>query len=129
MSFSMDEHLRVRLNRGQREGLDRLIAQRGRNETVSDLVREIISTALGVPEGATHSAFSPEVQKILENLSLETNRTPDHVTADCISGIWGLVESGRSPLIVEEVKLRRRYRTESTSPVVVTSREMIPRTP
>jgi hypothetical protein len=128
MNSSMDEHLRVRLSRGQREGLERLIIQRGRNETVSDLVRELISTALGVPEGTAHSAFNQDVQQILENLSRETNRPPDQVTADCISGVWGLVESERSPLIVEEVKLRRRYRSESSSPILAAARELTPRT-
>jgi hypothetical protein len=124
---SMDEHLRVRLTREQREGLERLIIQRGGNESLSDLVREIISTAIGVPAGGTNSVFTEEIQKTVEKLSSEINRPPDQVTADCIAGIWGLIENERSPLIVEEVKLRRRYRAEPMPPVVLPrGRERIP---
>jgi hypothetical protein len=115
----MDEHLRVRLTREQREGLERLIIQRGGNESLSDVVREIISSAIGVPAGGTNSVYTEEIQKIVERLSLEINRPPDQVTADCIAGIWGLIENERSPLIVEEVKLRRRYRAEPTPAVLL----------
>jgi hypothetical protein len=123
----MVENLRVRLTRAQREGLERLIVQRRKNESLSDLVREIISAAIGMPQGGPNSIFTEEVQNILERLSTETNRPPDQVTADCIAGIWGIVENQRPPLIVEEVKLRRRYRAEHTSPAFLRAgREMIP---
>ena len=64
--------------------------------------------------GGKVPSLKNDIQQKVDKLCAETERPADQVISDCISGIWDLIETGNSPLVVEEIKLRRRYRNEST---------------
>ncbi len=66
--------------------------------------------------GGKVPSLKNDVQQKVDELCAETERPAHQVISDCISGIWDLIETGNSPLIVEEIKLRRRYRNEGTEP-------------
>ena len=78
--------LRVRLEDGQRERLLEIAYARGKGERLSDIVRYAIG-----------------------ELADELNRSQSQVLEACVEGIQEFLESKRTPLIISEVHLRRKY--------------------
>jgi predicted transcriptional regulator len=105
-------HLRVRLDDNLRKKLLEVSSQRGKGETLSDMVRQAIAAYLaptsGVPEkvnvGLDEATFA-NVQKLAEQL----DRQPVQVVEDCIQGIVDIFETGEPSLIILELQLRRKY--------------------
>jgi hypothetical protein len=96
---SKSYQLRVRVTAEERDLLKHLRIERGRGETVSDLVREAISGLVKAsPEGKFNS-LSPKVQHQLERLAVLLKREPLQV-----------------PLIVMETHLHLKYRNRDERP-------------
>jgi Arc/MetJ-type ribon-helix-helix transcriptional regulator len=104
------EHLRVRLSSEQRSELEATIQSRGQGETLSDIVREAITFFLA--QGDTQGLHLDEAcRAMLEELAREVDRSPQRVAEDCVGGIYNYLRDELPPLIVEEIKLRRRYQS------------------
>lgn len=105
------DQLRVRLTREERTALEKLIVKRGRNETISDVIREALSWCLHPGLNKEPCYISPELHKRVQTLSKSLNRDPNQVFEDCVQGILDLIENPDQelPLVVMEVKLRRQY--------------------
>jgi hypothetical protein len=105
--------LRVRITTDERDHLDKMLVERGRSETISDLVREAIG--LLRPQGAgTPSALSPKLQDRVERLAVLLKRAPAQVEEACVEGILDLIEAKcEVPLIVMETRLHLKYHNRS----------------
>ncbi len=108
---SKSYQLRVRITADERDHLEKLRAQRGRGETISDIVREAISS-LGGSGGPTRgSLLSPKTQGQVERLAVLLRREPRQVEEACVEGILDLIETKcEVPLIVMETRLHLKYR-------------------
>ncbi len=113
MSRTKSEHLRVRLAPGQREGLERMLQHRDRGENLSDLVRCLIAEALRID--STSVTLTREAVDAARKLAAEADRSVGMVVEDCIIGLVELLESERPPLLLEEIRLRRKYRESARS--------------
>jgi hypothetical protein len=109
---SKSYQLRVRVTAEERDRLEKLRVERGRGETISDLVREAISLLVqGGPE-AGKSMLSPRMQHQVERLAVLLKREPRQVEEACVEGIIDLIElKCEVPLIVMETHLHLHYRT------------------
>ncbi len=108
---SKSYQLRVRVTPEERALLDKLCAERGHGETISDLVREAISLLIKKEEsekpGSLHSKTLPQVERLAQLLK----REPRQVEEACIEGILDLIEHKCDvPLIVMETQLHLKYR-------------------
>ena len=114
---SKSHQLRVRVTSEERDLLEKLRVQRGRGETISDLVREAISLLVKAgPEGKSH-ALSPPTQRQVERLAVLLKREPQQVEEACVEGILDLIESKcEVPLIVMETHLHLKYRGQDEKP-------------
>src|SRR5471032_2581986 len=104
---------RVRVTAEERDLLEKLRTERGRGETISDLVREAIS--LLVKPGATDGtgALSPAIRAQVEKLAVLLKREPQQVEEACVEGILDLIERKcEVPLIVMETHLHLQYRSK-----------------
>jgi predicted DNA-binding protein len=72
-------------------------------------VRKSIGLFLESPDEPS-LRLTPRALEILGKLAEESPRSLAQLIEECIEGIFTLVEDDRSPLIVEEIKLRRSYR-------------------
>ncbi len=104
--------LRVRITDEAKSKLEEITDQRGLGESISDLVRtginQIVSAPNGMPPLLTEGAW-----KSLCALSKETDRPVGQIIGECVEAIVEMVGGNdRTPLIVEEIKLRRRYSGE-----------------
>lgn len=106
---TQSDQLRVRLTPAERQSLERLVEQRTNGGTLSDVVREALAWCLH-PTSHQQPCFlsSPTMAKV-QRLAVGLNRSPDQVVEDCIQGVLDLIEDGRTPLIVQEVRLRQSY--------------------
>jgi hypothetical protein len=102
--------LRVRVTPEERDLLERLSAERGRGETISDLVREAISLLVkGRPDNPAHR-LEPRTQRQVERLADLLKREPQQVEQACVEGIIDLIEAKCDvPLIVMETRLYLKY--------------------
>jgi Arc/MetJ-type ribon-helix-helix transcriptional regulator len=101
--------LRVRVTPEERDLLEKLRAERGRGETISDLVREAISLLTKADGGSNR--LSPHLQRQVERLAVLLKREPMQVEEACVEGIIDLIESKcEVPLIVMETNLHLKYR-------------------
>jgi hypothetical protein len=110
---SKSHQLRVRVTAEERDLLEKLRTERGRGETISDLVREAIALLVkpGGGGGKT-SALGPGVQAQVERLAVLLKREPRQVEEACVEGILDLIERKcEVPLIVMETHLHLHYRT------------------
>jgi hypothetical protein len=114
---SKSYQLRVRVTAEERDLLKHLRIERGRGETVSDLVREAISGLVKAsPEGKFNS-LSPKVQHQLERLAVLLKREPLQVEEACVEGILDMIEMKcEVPLIVMETHLHLKYRNRDERP-------------
>jgi predicted transcriptional regulator len=107
--------LRVRVEDGQRERLLEIAGARGRGERLSDMVRQAITEFISPEPEETESGGSHVVnvtsqckRKVAE-LAEELNRSQSQVLEACVEGIQDILERKRTPLIIYEVHLRRKY--------------------
>jgi hypothetical protein len=112
---SKSYQLRVRITADERDHLERLRAQRGRGETISDLVREAIASLGGSVGGGggpiRGSLLSPKTQGQVDRLAVLLRREPRQVEEACVEGILDLIETKcEVPLIVMETRLHLKYR-------------------
>ncbi|HEY5769544.1 MAG TPA: hypothetical protein VIS71_06830 [Terrimicrobium sp.] len=109
--------LRVRLEDGQRERLLEVAATRGRGERLSDMVRQAISEFISPepldPRESYHVSVTSQCKRRVIVLAEELNRSQSQVLEACVEGIEDLLEGKRTPLIVYEVHLRRKYHKKS----------------
>lgn len=108
---SKSNQLRVRVTAEERDVLEKLRVDRGRGETISDLVREGISLLVrGGPAGRPGTLTSKTQQQV-ERLAVLLKREPQQVEEACIEGILDLIEMKcEVPLIVMETHLHLKYR-------------------
>jgi hypothetical protein len=102
--------LRVRISSEERNLLEKLREERGRGETISDLVREAISILTRLKAAGKGQALSPKNQRRVAALSVLLKREPEQVEDSCVEGILDLIESKcEVPLIVMETQLHLKY--------------------
>jgi hypothetical protein len=108
---SKSYQLRVRVTAEERERLEKLRLDRGRGETISDLVREAIALLLqGAPEGRP-DLLSPHTRSQVDRLAVLLKREPRQVEEACVEGILDLIEAKcEVPLIVMETHLHLKYK-------------------
>jgi predicted transcriptional regulator len=109
--------LRVRLEDGQRERLLEIASARGKGERLSDMVRQAISEFIS-PEpldlrGSHYVNVTSECKRTVIELAEELNRSQSQVLEACVEGIQDILERKRTPLIIYEVQLRRKYHKKS----------------
>jgi hypothetical protein len=108
---SKSYQLRVRVTAEERDRLEKLRLERGRGETISDLVREAISLLVQGGTDAGRSVLSPRTQRQVDQLAVLLKREPGQVEEACVEGIIDLIESKcEVPLIVMETHLHLKYR-------------------
>ncbi|HSI86806.1 MAG: hypothetical protein ACAI35_17415 [Candidatus Methylacidiphilales bacterium] len=107
--------LHVRLDAAQYEQLEKIAASRP-SSNLSDVVREALSLITNqVEQRAKPVVFSRETYEVLSNMASELNRSPSQVAEDCVSAVLDSFHHNRSPLIVEELKLRRQYTSQEAT--------------
>jgi len=110
---SKSYQLRVRVTAEERDRLEKLRTERGRGETISDLVREAIALLVNPGSGEKAGALSPGIQSQVERLADLLKREPRQVEEACVEGILDLIERKcEVPLIVMETHLHLKYRTK-----------------
>jgi predicted transcriptional regulator len=110
--------LRVRLEDGQRERLLEIASARGKGERLSDMVRQAISEFISPePLDVQESHYvnvTAQCKRTVIELAEELNRSQSQVVEACVEGIQDILERKRTPLIIYEVHLRRKYHKKST---------------
>jgi Arc/MetJ-type ribon-helix-helix transcriptional regulator len=102
--------LRVRVSNEERDQLEKLRSERGRGETISELVREAISLLTSQKAAGKASGLSPKNQRRVERLAVLLKREPEQVEDACVEGVLDLIESKcEVPLIVMETHLHLQY--------------------
>ncbi len=110
---SKSYQLRVRITADERDHLEQLRGERGRGETISDLVREAIAQ-LGRNGTPPSSVLSPKTQGQVDRLAVLLKREPAQVEEACVEGILDLIESKcEVPLLVMETRLHLKYRNRN----------------
>jgi predicted transcriptional regulator len=105
--------LRVRLEDGQRERLLEIACARGKGERLSDIVRQAIMEFISPEQpdagGSCFVNVTCQCKRRVAKLAQELNRSQSQVLEACVEGIHDILESERTPLIIYEVQLRRKY--------------------
>jgi hypothetical protein len=110
---SKSYQLRVRITADERDHLEKLRVERGRGETISDLVREAIAQ-LGRLATGPSGALSARTQGQVDRLAVLLKREPAQVEEACVEGILDLIESKcEVPLLVMETRLNLKYRNQN----------------
>ncbi len=110
---SKSYQLRVRITAEERDHLEKLRVERGRGETISDLVREAIRQ-LGAGGTGRPGALSPKTQGQVDRLAVLLKREPAQVEEACVEGILDLIEAKcEVPLVVMETRLHLKYRNRN----------------
>jgi len=105
--------LRVRVTAEERDMLERMRHERGRGETISDLVRHALAL-LAKGGSAESNGFSAQTHQRVEKLAVLLKREPRQVEEACIEGIMDLIEAKcEVPLIVMETHLHQKYRDKN----------------
>ena len=110
--------LRVRVEDGQRERLLEIACARGKGERLSDMVRQAIRDFITPAEPNANGSHivnvTSECQQKVSELAEELNRSQSQVLEACVEGIQDILERKRTPLIIYEVHLRRKYHKKSS---------------
>lgn len=105
--------LRVRVEDGQRERLLEIACARGKGERLSDMVRQAISEFISPEQpdsdGSQIVNVTSQCKQRVTELAEELNRSHSQVLEACVEGIQDILERKRTPLIIYEVHLRRKY--------------------
>jgi Arc/MetJ-type ribon-helix-helix transcriptional regulator len=105
--------LRVRITAEERDHLEKIRVERGRGETISDLVREAIRE-LGGSGAGRPGTLSPKTQGLVDRLAVLLKREPAQVEEACVEGILDLIEAKcEVPLLVMETRLHLKYRNRN----------------
>jgi hypothetical protein len=120
-----NDQLRVRMEDGQRERLLEIATARGKGETLSDIVRLALNEFIS-PESVnaqeTHFIkVTSTCKRRTADLARELNRSQTQVLEDCVDGIYDILENKQTPLIIFEVRLRRKYRQKESPETVLDS--------
>jgi len=108
---SKSYQLRVRITAEERDHLEKLRVERGRGETISDLVREAIAQLAGA---GRPGHLSPKTQGQVDRLAVLLKREPAQVEEACVEGILDLIEAKcEVPLLVMETRLHLKYRNRN----------------
>jgi hypothetical protein len=108
--------LRVRVTAEERDHLEKLRAERGRGETISDLVREAITLLVKSASGSSGSGVTAGTQRRIDRVAQLLQREPRQVEEACVEGIMDLIELKCDvPLIVMEARLHLQYRSRHES--------------
>jgi len=108
---SKSYQLRVRVTPDERDLLEKLRTDRGRGETISDLVREAIANLVKPGEELSGATLNPGLQAQVDRLADLLKREPQQVEESCVQGILDLIERKcEVPLIVMETHLHMNYR-------------------
>jgi len=108
---SKSYQLRVRVTPDERDLLEKLRTDRGRGETISDLVREAIANLVKPGTELSGATLSPGLQAQVDRLADLLKREPQQVEEACVQGILDLIERKcEVPLIVMETHLHLNYR-------------------
>ncbi len=108
---SKSYQLRVRVTPDERTLLEKLRTERGRGETISDLVREAIAMLVKPGSELSGATLSPGLQAQVDRLADLLKREPQQVEKACVQGILDLIERKcEVPLIVMETHLHLNYR-------------------
>ena len=111
---SKSYQLRVRITAEERDHLEKLRVDRGRGETVSDLVREAITQLGGNSSPAPSGVLTPKTQAQVDQLAVLLKREPRQVEEACVEGILDLIEQKcEVPLIVMETRLYLKYHSRN----------------
>jgi hypothetical protein len=111
---SKSYQLRVRVTAEERDHLEKLRVERGRGETISDLVREAISLLVKSASAPPPSGLTPKAQGRIERVAQLLQREPRQVEEACVEGIMDLIElKCEVPLIVMETRLHLQYRNRN----------------
>jgi Arc/MetJ-type ribon-helix-helix transcriptional regulator len=112
MRTTKSNQLRVRLSEEDREALEKLLIKRGRNETLSDLVREALQACAGADASRAPCYLSPDALKQVQAIAKVLNRNESAVLEECVLGIADLIngKGAQQPLIVQEYNLRKGYK-------------------
>jgi hypothetical protein len=109
---SKSYQLRVRVTAEERDHLEKLRAERGRGETISDLVREAIALLVKSASAPSANGLTLKAQGRIERVAKLLQREPRQVEEACVEGIMDLIElKCEVPLIVMETRLHLQYRT------------------
>ena len=108
---SKSYQLRVRVTAEERDHLEKLRVERGRGETISDLVREAIALLVKSASAPSSGGLTPRTQGRIERVAQLLQREPRQVEEACVEGIMDLIElKCEVPLIVMETRLHLQYR-------------------
>jgi Arc/MetJ-type ribon-helix-helix transcriptional regulator len=108
---SKSYQLRVRVTAEERDLLEKLRIERGRGETISDLVREAISLLADPSAKGAAKVRNAKTRRQVERLAILLKREPQQVEEACVEGILDLIElKCEVPLIVMETRLHLKYR-------------------
>jgi hypothetical protein len=107
---SKSYQLRVRVTAEERDLLEKLRIERGRGETISDLVREAISLLTGPVAKGAPTVRNAKTRRQVERLAILLKREPLQVEEACVEGILDMIElKCEVPLIVMETHLHLKY--------------------
>ena len=101
-------NLRVRLKPHQRKALEEMAKEAGRQQTISTIVRQILEDFQSAKKGKIIRLSQVDHEKLI-NFSMELGRDPNTIVSECILAVEEMLKGKRAPLIVEELKLRRKY--------------------
>lgn len=104
------DQLRVRLRREERQQLELYIQKRGKKETISDVIRASLAWCISPDKNMEVVHVSTNTFITVSKLAVELKREPQQVIKDCVEGTLAMVER-KTPLIVQEIRLRRRYQS------------------
>jgi hypothetical protein len=108
MSNKSPLNLRVRLKPHQRKVLEDIAIELGGEQNISTVVRKIIEDFQDIKKSKIVCLTQAHYEKLM-NFSVELGRDPNEIANECILAVEEMLKGERPPLIVEELKLRRKY--------------------
>jgi predicted transcriptional regulator len=113
------------LEDGLRQRLLEIAAVRSKGETLSDIVRLALNEFISPDSVSSQETHFIKVtsgcKRRAAELARELNRSQTQVLEDCVEGIHDILESQQTPLILYEVRLRRKYHQKESPETVLDS--------
>ncbi len=105
------QQLRVRVSEEQRAALNELVIQRAKDETLSDLVREILDEFISPKGDRIRCQISRTVYDRVAKLARVLDRDEQQVVEQCLANVCDVIDRPeiKTPLIVVEHQLRQEY--------------------
>lgn len=108
------DQLRVRLTRSQRERLEKEIARRGKDETISDVIRDALYWLLSPLADEQPVYVDAATMAVLAGMAKELRRDVHLVARECVQAVKAAT-AGQRPLIVRELELAANYAQETAA--------------